>query len=333
MTREQAEEAVRSGKRVAAVIIPRGFSNDLKRGAKTRLILVVDPAQANVVGIIEGVVRGVAERVGTETSLSRGVDALLDPVEGMTANLPAATREEILREFNSESIKTQIADEAKKREKDPLIAIERQDATGIKREKLPGVYEQNVPGYTVMFLFFIVTRVAESILSEKREGTFRRLLVAPIARATILAGKLLPNYLVGLAQVTVMFSIGHFVFGMSLGNSFAGLVLLTLAVSAAATSLGMLVAALARTEAQVGGIATLAILVLAALGGTMVPLFIMPDFMQTLAQITPHAWAMTGYQNLIVRGYGLAEVLPQVGVLLAFTTLFFGIAVWRFRFQ
>jgi ABC-2 type transport system permease protein len=69
---------------------------------------------------------------------------------------------------------------------------------------------------------------------------------------------------------------------------------------------------------------------MAALGGVMVPRFVMPAFMQTLGLITPHAWALTAYQDILVRGYGVAEILPELGALMAFAVAFFGVALWRF---
>jgi len=95
----------------------------------------------------------------------------------------------------------------------------------------------------------------------------------------------------------------------------------------------VLVAALARTEAQVGGLTVLLLLTMSALGGCFVPRFIMPGWLKTLGLITPHAWTLDAYQDLLVRGYGLREVLPKVGALVAFAAAFFGIGVWQFRFE
>jgi len=107
----------------------------------------------------------------------------------------------------------------------------------------------------------------------------------------------------------------------------------SLAAAATATGLGVLVAALARTEAQVGGLTVLLLLTLSALGGCFVPRLVMPGWLKAAGLITPHAWALDGYQDLLVRGYGLVEVLPKVGALAVFALVFFAIGVWRFRFE
>jgi ABC-2 type transport system permease protein len=182
-------------------------------------------------------------------------------------------------------------------------------------------------------VFFIVQVVATSILREKQDGTFRRLMVAPISRTALLIGKVLPYYLINLLQVAVMFAVGVFMFNMSLGNDPLALVIVTLCTAAASTGLGLLVAALGKTAEQIGGISSLLVITLAALGGSMVPTFIMPPFMQTLSKISPHAWALEGYQNVIVRGLGVASILPEAGMLMLFAVVFFGVAVWRFKFD
>ena len=92
-------------------------------------------------------------------------------------------------------------------------------------------------------------------------------------------------------------------------------------------------AALAKTEAQVNSLSVLLSITLAALGGMMVPTFVMPGFMKTLSLFTPHAWALAGYHDAIIRGLGVTGVLPEAGVLLGFAALFFSIALWRFRFD
>jgi ABC-2 type transport system permease protein len=149
----------------------------------------------------------------------------------------------------------------------------------------------------------------------------------------MLAGKLMPSYLINIIQIAIMLGVSSLLFKMSLGHSPVGLVVVSLAAAATATGLGVLVAALARTEAQIGGLTVLLLLTLSALGGSFIPRFIMPEWLQTIGLVTPHAWALDAYQDLLVRGYGVLKVLPKVGVLAAFALAFFGIGVWRFRFE
>jgi ABC-2 type transport system permease protein len=194
---------------------------------------------------------------------------------------------------------------------------------------VPDTYQQTIPGYTVMYVFFIITSLAGSIRSERLFGTFRRLLSAPISRANLLGGKLLATMLVGLLQVFLLFGAGALLFGLRLGNDPLAFFLLTLALVAAATAVGLAAA----TTRLSGGVLAAPLIIAALLGGSMFPLDLMPPFLRVLSRFVPHSWALTGYQNLMVRGLGIQEVLPQIAVLAGFAVLFFLIALRRFDFE
>ena len=203
---------------------------------------------------------------------------------------------------------------------------------GMGTGRHPTATEQNVPAYTIFGVFFIVLTLAVSFVQEKKEGTFQRILSAPLAPAALLLGKLLPYLLVNLIQIALMFAIGVVLFGMHLGN-IPALLVVSLALALVANGMGLMVASVGRTEAQVSALSVLLAITLSALGGMMVPAFVMPSTMRTLSLFTPHAWALSGYHDVIVRGLGIEQVLPETGVLLAFAAGFFLIALWRFRFD
>ena len=323
-----ALEEVKAGDQAGVLIIPENFSLSIEEGQRTSVRLVIDPAQTNTGSVLEGILRGVFDQVSTEAALSKGVGRVLEPIQEFLPQLP----EELRENYTVDRIQEEVSTEARGLRTTPIVTIEREDAGGRQREELPGVYEQNVPGYSVMFAFFILIFVAGSFIGERANGTFRRLMSVPVAGSSIMAGKLLSYYVVVLVQVALLFGVGHLAFGMSLGESVLGMILLTLALGLAATGLGIAVAAFVRTTAQVTGVGILILLTLAALGGCMVPLFIMPEFMQTVSKITPHSWAVTGYQDLIVRGHGISDIYPQLVALLLFAMGFFLIGLFRSRF-
>ena len=111
------------------------------------------------------------------------------------------------------------------------------------------------------------------------------------------------------------------------------MVIVSLATSAAATGMGLLVATFGKTPEQVGGLSTMLALTLAAIGGMMVPSFTMPEFMQAIGKISPHYWSLTGFQDVLVRGLGIQDVLNEVAVLCGFAVVFFIVALLRFRFE
>lgn len=331
LTREMAEKLIVEGKRNLALVFPPDFSEVLEQDPTaterhtTKVLVIVDPATSSqFVEPILGTLQGLIER-GTYTAMMpKELDHLF---EWLASQTPVEQRET----FKAQAQEAMAGGLLGGRE--PVITVERTTPVGMQVEKYPDTFQQNVPGYTIYGIFWIVSLLAGSVLEEKREGTFRRLLVAPMNRAVMLAGKLVPYYIINLIQLAIMLGASSLLFGMSLGYSPAGLVVVSLAAAATATGLGVLVSALARTEAQAGGLTVLLLLILSALGGCFVPRFIMPGWLRTIGLVTPHAWALDAYQDLLVRGYGLLEVLPKVGVLAAFAGAFFGIGVWRFRFE
>ena len=337
LSRAQAEEKiVNNGYRIA-MVIPADFSQrvmDAIHDPQVSLpdvVFIVDPtASTQLTAPVKAAVLATANRTVAYAQAPYQIRVAL---EAAAAGLPAdqqpvamavssALTDELAQTYGPENTGGQSE-----------VQISETTPASYRIDEVPTSVEQSVPGYAVFGVFFVVGVLASSILSEKETGTFRRLLAAPLSNAALLLGKLLPYYLVNIVQVTLMFAIGVLAFGMSLGNSFAALAAVTLATAAAATGLGLLVASLGKTERQISGISTLLSLTLAAIGGVMVPVFVMPDFMQTLAKISPHYWAMQGYQDVIVRGLGVQSVAQETAVLLGFAAVFYAFAVWKFKFE
>ncbi len=204
---------------------------------------------------------------------------------------------------------------------------------------MPDAVQLAVPGFTVMFVFLTAQATARSIYDEKKIGSFRRLLAAPMSKASLLAGKMLPNFITGLIQTAVIFAfgtIGMRLMGltpMTLGNAPLVVALVAVLVALCSSTFGILIAAIARTENQIGGLSSVFLWVMGILGGCFIPLFILENFLGPLPKIVPHYWANRAFNDLLVRGLGLADVTTEMAALLAFTALFFVIGLWRFDFN
>ena len=195
-------------------------------------------------------------------------------------------------------------------------------------------FQITVPGNAVLFGFFLALTVGLSFTEERKWGTWRRVLAAPVGRGTILVAKLVPYFLMGLVQFGFLFGLGIVVFGMRIGGSPLALVAVTIAVVTCAVSLGLVIAAIGGSEKRMGSIGSVCLLVMGLLGGAMVPRAVMPPTMQTLGLVVPHSWALDGYLTVLVRdGAGVADVLPQIGALFGFAALFAGFGIARFRFE
>lgn len=198
----------------------------------------------------------------------------------------------------------------------------------------PSGFQVAVPGNAVLFGFFLALTVAISFTEEKKTGTWRRLLAAPVSRPAILLAKLVPYTLVGLCQFAFLFGVGILGFGLEVSGSVLALVVLTAAVVLCATSLGLLIASFGGTQKQVGGIGSITLLVMGLLGGAMIPRLAMTDTMKMLGLLVPHAWALEGYYDVLVReGTTIVHVGKEIAALLGFAALFAAIGSVRFRFE
>jgi ABC-2 type transport system permease protein len=322
LSSDKAEQLIGRGVYPLALLFPEGYTeqilknaNDPKKG-KAIVYLISDPAMnLQLLATLKGAVQGAIERRVLLARIPQRLKEMFGTLGGTEGQLDNMLEDPNISERGRSGV-------------DFIHTFPK----GFNAGRRPTATEQNVPAYTIFGVFFIVLTLASSFLQEKKDGTFQRILAAPLYKTALLIGKLLPYYLVNLIQIAMMFCIGVVVFGMKLGH-LPALVIVSLALAAAANGLGLLVAALGKTEPQVNGLSVLLAITLSALGGMMVPTFIMPNLMKTLSLFTPHAWALAGYHDIIIRGLGTREVLTEVAILMGFASFFFVIALWRFRFD
>jgi ABC-type Na+ efflux pump permease subunit len=189
-----------------------------------------------------------------------------------------------------------------------------------------------VPSYTVTFAFFLVLTVGWMFVSERRQGTLVRLRAAPLTRTQLLVGKFLPALGVSLFQGVFLLIAAKLLFGLQFGNRPGWLLAVVVATAFAATGLAMLVASLAKTETQVAVYGTLLVLVLAGIGGSMMPRDLMPESMREISHITPHAWALDAYQQLLLNpDPNIGIVAGACAALIGFGTAFLALAWFLMR--
>jgi ABC-2 type transport system permease protein len=327
-----AEADLEEGKIGLVLVIPAGFSADVESGTPTRLRLRYGPdASDSELEAVRLVVNGVASDLSLETQLVGGLSQ-------MAAMMGDAPPEEQV--FTTELIREQASSQFERARTDPLVDVAAKWPDQITQGRAdfnPSSF--GIAGFAIMFAFLTAQATASSVFGEKREGTFRRLLAAPMDKWEVLVGKMLPNLLVAIVQVVVIFAACWFLLPLvgaarpSLGNSPLGLVLITVMVALCSTSLGLMLGALCRTESQVGGISSLFLWVAGMVGGAFIPNFLLGDFLGTVGKIVPHFWANQAFNDLMIRGHGVGAILPELGVLALFAVAFFGVGLLRFRFE
>lgn len=194
------------------------------------------------------------------------------------------------------------------------------------------VYKFLVPGFTVMFVFFLINIMARSFIAEREMGTLRRLQLAPISPVAVLIGKTLPFYLASVLQTSLLFLSGRLLFDMSWGPEPIYLIPVILSTSAAATALGLMLAAWVKTDQQVSAYGTTLVLILGGISGCFIPRPWLPDLMKSLSLATPHAWALRAFDEVLTRTeVDSIVVVDYCLVLMTFALAFFVAGWWRFR--
>ncbi|MFC1978870.1 ABC transporter permease [Chloroflexota bacterium] len=188
-----------------------------------------------------------------------------------------------------------------------------------------------IPGYLVMFTFFAALQGGAQIVQQRQNNTLERMLTSSVSKEAILGGTFLGISLRGFLQIAIFWTLGTIAFNIDLGIAPAAVILISILMVLMSSACAIMLATLIKTERAADGIATLTALVLAPLGGCWWPLFITPKWMQFIAKITPHAWANTAFNKLMVFGADFASVVPEMLALLVFAAGFGAIAIWRFR--
>jgi ABC-2 type transport system permease protein len=199
-------------------------------------------------------------------------------------------------------------------------------------ERLPSAAQQNVPAWALFGVFFIAVPLAGTLIHERDSGLSLRLRILPQPSLTLLAGRLAAYQLVCLGQFGLILVIGRWLLpvlgapALEVAGRTGPALLVLVSAAAAAAGFGVLLGSAARTYQQASMFGALAVVVAAALGGVMVPVFAMPEAMRAVSRFSPLAWGLEGLLEVFVRGGGVAEVLPQAGRLLLFAAGAVGLA-------
>ena len=191
--------------------------------------------------------------------------------------------------------------------------------------KIPNATQHNVPAWTIFAMFFVVISLGSSVVKEKLNGSFVRLKTLPTNYFLALLSKQITYLLVTLLQAAVIFAIGIWLFPsmglprLNLPSDIMGLFLVTLMCGWCAVSFAICIGVFAQTQEQANGIGAVSVVLLAAIGGLLVPSFAMPDSFKTLLKISPLHWCLEAYYSLFLEGGKLKDILINILPLFAIT--------------
>lgn len=212
-----------------------------------------------------------------------------------------------------------------------LVQVEQ--AVALKSESWFGdnPYNQASPGMIIQFAIMGLVNSAQILVQERKNRTLQRLMTTSMRPREIIAGHMLAMFALVLLQTLVLVVFGQFLLDVNYLRVPFGTLLLVMALGAWVASMGLLVGVIAKSDDQVVLYSMLAMFLFSALGGTWFPLEASGGVFAALGKLLPSAWAMTGLQNILIRGLGLESLWQPVLVLLVYALGFFMLAVWRFR--
>jgi ABC-2 type transport system permease protein len=323
---EEGLGRVNDGRSVGALIIPGDFTESVFDGRPASLEFRAGAGAASQVRHAEQFVNEAADKalasfVSAEISIR-----LAGRIEG---NGSGGAPPERPRAHVEES----FAQAARALESATPVAVRFEPAINAAAEGEDSGVNQSSPGVIVIFALLFAVGGANVLIFERETGTLRRLLVTPRGKTTILLGKLVGIYLIGIAQISLMILAGILLFGVAWGVSPVALTLMVLAFVLVTTSMGVVLATVVQTIAQADALASLVVMTISALGGAWWPLSATPQWMRLLGHLFPTAWAMDGFKDIVIGHQSVVGILPEFGALLGFAAFFLTIGLLRFRYQ
>lgn len=286
-------EKIKKGQYAAVIVIPSGFEADMIQGKPTDVKLYRDPASQSTVAPVQAILNSIFTQY-REQKLSTALQAMGQSKTQAEQTLASPVR--------VESIETSS---------DRFSYI-----------------DQIVPGMTVMFVFYVMITMSKRFFDEKKSGLLSRIRSTTIKPLSYLLGMWIPFVLFVIAQCTLLFAFGHFVYDLNLGDLTA-LAAIVIGLSIAGTGIGLALSFIVPGEGAAMAVTQIVAMGGAMVGGLWMPSYLMPQFVQNIGHFTPQFWAQQSLLNIIAHNARIGDVYGSVLILLAFGLA--GLAVALFR--
>ena len=290
-SQEELEDMLKEKKIDVGIVIPNKWSEQVQDGKLKEPKVLIDPSKNIQAKIAESMIRSFSERVQTVAVSTKSVV--------------------------TELVKSQQGDVAQvaKEVSGSLQAIATTNADNIKRgtigKKTVAAMQYYAAAMLVMFLLYNITVGAKSVVTEQRTETLARLFSTPTSSFSILFGKFLGTLLFACIQFGIFIAATHFMFHVEWGEDVSQIVVLGISYAICVSGLSMLIAAFIHEEKTADVMGGIGIQILAILGGSMLPIYVFPDTLQTIANVTPNKWALTSFLN-IMSGTSWDVLLPVI---------------------
>lgn len=303
----ELEPWIADGRAAAGLLIPEGFSAAVHAGEPAELVIVGDQTSSGAQAIASEIRAAAGDLVAANRAARIGAEAA-----GET-DVPAM----------AQAVATQAMEQ-------PAVSL-KTVAAGAAAGQIPTGFTLSSPGMIVNFIMFSLMTAGMAMIMERKNGTLRRLMTTRVRRWELIAGKMAGMFALTFVQQILLIFVGQLFFGVDYLNDPAALLLMMVALSLVASSLGLLLAVLLTSEQALVAAIVITSMSVSALSGAWFPLEITGPGFQFVGHLLPTAWILDGLRGIVAQGYGVEDVLPAFGVALAWSAGLFGLAITRFR--
>jgi ABC-2 type transport system permease protein len=320
----EARAEVTAGQAAAAIVVPKGFGDDMLTGAKTQVLLIRDPRASSSLAVSEAL-RGRVQRLAADAETIRIVRRTFLRVSAASGTAQGAPSPEDVYTY-AETLWSP---------KPPLSVTEVKVTQSAVRgaSQSPAGFQQYSLGFTLTFMLFMGLGSAGGFLDDRELGTLSRLLTTPNNRAMLILGKVVGIYATVLFEAALMIGAGVLLYRVPWGEDPLGVVMIVASYGLAATGLGVMMSTIARTRGQLAALTGVMSTALAMLGGCYWPIDIVNESMRLVSRFTPTGWAMAALVDIVVRNQGAAQAVMPSLVLLLFAAVFLSVGLMRLRLE
>jgi ABC-2 type transport system permease protein len=324
------EKKVRDADLAAAVLIPAGYGDALLAGTPRRLIVIAKQDSAGQTALAE--VQAAATRLAGSVEAGRlGAQAYEDQARLSPSTVKGLADEAARQQFMLQAVERAVA-----AWKTPPLTVEVRQSGAVAAEESSVVqsgFSHTSPAMMVQFAIAGLIGAASILVQERKTRALRRLLTTAISRGEIILGHYLAMFVLILAQLAVLVAFGQLLLKVPYLREPVATLLVMVTTALWTAALGLLIGALAKREEQVILFSLVPMFVLSGMGGAWVPLEFTGKTFQAIGHLLPSAWAMDGFENIVIRGLGLESVLLPAGIMLAYAVGLCALAAWRFRYE
>lgn len=332
---KSAQDAVFSGEYQMAIVIPKDLTKDINSNIENKVQTIVSSFGIE------------ADSSASKTNVAlkaKDIHLYFDPATniGFKNNVMNAVNKMVFEIENKKIYKAfqdQLGTTENLSENKNLISFKEITPLKGKAEVMPNSVQHNVPAWALFAIFFIVVPLSINLVKEKSQGTSVRARISPTPYYVHILGKTFTYLIICIIQFLLMVAVGIYLFPyMNLpqfdvtGKMF-NLIVVTIFSGLAAIGFGVLLGTLADTQEQSAPFGATSVVVLAAVGGIWVPVFLMPEFMQTVAKFSPMNWGLNAYYDIILRNSGITGIAKELALLFLFYIAMVTISIFYERKQ